>query len=174
MSSHRHIVLVGPMGAGKTTIGKLLAADLGIPFRDSDQEIEARTGADISWIFDVEGENGFRIRETAVLQDLLQSDDPMVLATGGGIVTREENRSLLKQYGHVVYLSTSVDQQIERTAKDRKRPLLQTDDPAQVLKQLMSNREPLYQEVAQNAVETDKRNPKLVAQQIASLFHAAQ
>lgn len=163
------IVLVGPMGAGKSTIGKLLAGILQLPFADSDRVIEDRTGADIPWIFDVEGEGGFRLRETAVLKDLLLAES-MVLATGGGIVMREENRSLLKGGSVVVYLTASVDQLVERTYKDKKRPLLQVADPEAKIRELIAHRDPLYQEVADIVVQTDRRGPKAVAQEIAQQY----
>lgn len=166
MAKHDNIFLVGPMGAGKTTIGRLLAAELNLPFIDTDKEIEDRTGADIAWIFDVEGESGFRDRESAVLDELTELS-PVLLATGGGIVLREKNRQLLRTRGYVVYLQTSVSQQVDRTAKDRKRPLLQTSDPAAVLSNLMEERDPLYRSVADVIVFTDNRNPKTVAKEIA-------
>lgn len=154
------------MGAGKSTIGKLLAGILRLPFADSDRVIEERTGADIPWIFDVEGEDGFRQRETAVLRDLL-AEGPMVLATGGGIVIREENRELLKGDSTVVYLTASVDQLVERTHKDKKRPLLQVANPEAKIRELIAQRHPLYQEVADLVIQTDRRGPKAVAQDIA-------
>lgn len=154
------------MGAGKSTIGKLLAGILHLPFADSDRVIEERTGADIPWIFDVEGEDGFRQRETAVLRDLL-AEGPMVLATGGGIVIREENRELLKGDAIVVYLTASVDQLVERTHKDKKRPLLQVADPEAKIRELIAQRHPLYQEVADLVIQTDRRGPKAVALDIA-------
>lgn len=163
---YQTIVLVGPMGAGKSTIGKLLAGMLHLPFADSDRVIEERTGADIPWIFDVEGEDGFRQRETAALRDLLE-EGPMVLATGGGIVIREENRQLLKGDSIVVYLTASVDQLVERTHKDKKRPLLQVADPEAKIRELIAQRHPLYQEVADLVIQTDRRGPKAVAQDIA-------
>ena len=159
------IVLVGPMGAGKTTVGQLLSKKLRLPFKDTDAEIEARTGADIPWIFDVEGEAGFRDRETQVLKDLL-SDAVGVIATGGGIVMREENRALLKSVD-VIYLKASLDEQLRRTANDRKRPLLQADDPKAVLQRLMSLRDPLYREVATRVIETDGANSRTIAAQLA-------
>ncbi len=160
------LILVGPMGAGKSTIGKLLASILNLPFSDSDRVIEEKTGADIPWIFDMEGEEGFRLRETAVLSELLQ-DEPMVIATGGGIVMREENRRLLKGDGVVVYLTASINQLVERTYKDKKRPLLQVDDPEAKIRELIALRDPLYTDVADLVVQTDRRSPKMVAQEIA-------
>ncbi len=169
MNGYHSVFLVGPMGAGKTTIGRMLAVELGLPFKDTDKEIEDRTGADIAWIFDVEGEQGFRDRESAMLADLT-GNSAIVLATGGGIVLREENRHLLRSRGFVVYLETSVEQQIERTARDRKRPLLQTEEPKRVLKQLMEIRAPLYQSVADLLISTDAQTPRLVAREIAAHF----
>ena len=159
------IVLVGPMGAGKTTVGQLLSKKLRLPFKDTDAEIESRTGADIPWIFDVEGEAGFRDRETQVLKDLL-SDAVGVIATGGGIVMRDENRALLKSVD-VIYLKASLDEQLRRTANDRKRPLLQTEDPKSVLQRLMTLRDPLYREVATRVIETDGANSRTIAAQLA-------
>jgi shikimate kinase len=153
------------MGAGKTTVGQLLSKKLRLPFKDTDAEIEARTGADIPWIFDVEGEAGFRDRETQVLRDLLNGSAG-VIATGGGIVMREENRDLLKSVD-VIYLKASLEEQLRRTANDRKRPLLQTDDPRSVLQRLMTLRDPLYREVATRVIETDGANSRTIAAQIA-------
>ncbi len=161
----RNLILVGPMGAGKSTIGRLLARELHLPFKDSDKEIEVRTGADIPWIFDVEGEAGFREREQAVIADLCR-EDGLVLATGGGAVLRAENRAALREGGRVIYLHTSVQQQLERTARDRNRPLLQTADPGRVLRELLALRDPLYREVADLVIETDQRPPRLVVQEI--------
>lgn len=153
------------MGAGKSTIGRLLSQELKLEFIDSDREIEMRAGADIPWIFDVEGESGFRDREVSVIRDLsLQKS--IVLSTGGGAVLRPENRQSLQANGSVVYLQTSVDQQLERTARDKNRPLLQTENPRQVLDDLMTVRDPLYCECADIIVKTDKRHPKSVAAEI--------
>ncbi|WP_426414939.1 shikimate kinase AroK [Aestuariirhabdus sp. LZHN29] len=160
------IFLVGPMGAGKSTIGRLLSKEIGIPFKDSDHEIEARSGADIPWIFDVEGEEGFRKRESTVLRQLVDAGS-MVISTGGGAVLLEENRRLMVNAGTVVYLETSVEQQLARTARDRKRPLLQTADPRKTLTDLMTIREPLYQQVADITVSTEHSNPRMVVQAIA-------
>jgi shikimate kinase len=159
------LFIVGPMGAGKTTIGRLLSRSLKCDFRDSDKEIEARTGADIPWIFDVEGEAGFRDRETQVIDELTQLDN-LVLATGGGAVLREENRRALASRGFVVYLSTPVQEQLRRTGRDRKRPLLNVDNPEQVLRELIRTRDPLYREVADLVVESDGSAPRVIAQRI--------
>lgn len=153
------------MGAGKSTIGRLLAKELRLPFKDSDKEIELRTGANIPLIFDVEGEQGFRDREHATIAELCKLDG-VVLATGGGAVMREDNRQALKTGGCVIYLCTSVEQQLDRTARDRNRPLLQTPNPGKVLAELMAIRDPLYREVADIIVETDERPPRLVVLEI--------
>ncbi|WP_150305310.1 shikimate kinase AroK [Pseudomonas saliphila] len=167
----RNVFLIGPMGAGKSTIGRLLAKEIGYPFKDSDREIEARTGADIPWIFDVEGEEGFREREEAMIAELVK-EDGIVLATGGGVVMREANRNALGANGLVVYLRTSVEQQLQRTAKDRQRPLLQTPDPEKVLRDLMARRDPLYSEIADLTIETDQRGPKIVVNTILAALRA--
>ncbi len=164
-----HIILVGPMGAGKTTIGRSLAKTLGLPFVDIDHLVEENTGADIPWIFDVEGEQGFRKRERTALEQALGAE-PSVLATGGGIVTVEDNRKDLRKLPCVVYLQTSIDQQFERTAKDKNRPLLQTEDPKQTLQDLMAVRQPFYEEVASITVSTDQNKPKQVVDRIADYW----
>lgn len=153
------------MGAGKSTIGRLLSQELKLEFVDSDREIEERAGADIPWIFDVEGEEGFRDREEAVIDDLCKQKS-IVLSTGGGAVGRSANRIALQSHGTVVYLQTSVEQQLDRTARDKNRPLLQTDDPREVLEALMAKRHPLYLDAADIIVTTDKCHPKTVASEI--------
>lgn len=165
MTNAPNIILVGPMGAGKTTIGRLLSHSLGREFYDSDKVIEENAGADIPWIFDKEGEDGFRKRETHALESMLMRNDGyIVLATGGGIVMREENRKLLREGDAlVVYLYASVSQQLHRTSKSTHRPLLQKGDPKATLKKLFQVRDPLYREVASVVVETDSRHPKSVA-----------
>jgi len=142
----KNLFLVGPMGVGKTTIGRLLAKELGLEFIDSDQEIEKRAGTNIAWIFDVEGEEQFRVRESAVIDDLTQRSN-VLIATGGGSVLRPENRKNLVSRGVVIFLDTSLELQIKRTEKDKKRPLLQKDNPKSVLKDLKAKRHSLYEEV---------------------------
>lgn len=142
------------MGAGKTSIGKQLARRLKRPFHDSDRELERRTGVDIPTIFEYEGEEGFRLRESALLDELTRLQG-IVLATGGGAVLKAQNRKRLTQRGFVVYLRTGVDTQLRRTARDRNRPLLQTDDPRARLEELARVREPLYRAVADLVVETE-------------------
>jgi shikimate kinase len=166
MPAVNRLFLVGPMGAGKTTIGKILADELALEFIDVDREIESRSGVDIPWIFDKEGEAGFRLRESAALKELSVLDR-VLISTGGGAVMSAQNRRLMSERGTVIYLHTSVDEQVRRTSRDRKRPLLQNDDPATVLAQLMEIREPLYRAVAAIVIDTDGRGPKVVAQDLA-------
>lgn len=151
------VFLVGPMGAGKTTVGRHLAGALGYAFLDSDHEIEARTGADIPWIFEVEGEDGFRRRESQVIDDLTQRSG-IVLATGGGAVLREANRRCLHDRGFVVYLCAGIDHLLARTGRDRNRPLLRTDNPRAVFERILAEREPLYREVAHLELSTNAGN----------------
>lgn len=165
MLKNNNLFLVGPMGAGKTTIGRFLADSLQLEFVDLDAVIEDRCGANIPWIFDVEGEAGFRKRESRVLAEIA-AQKGLLLATGGGAVLAEENRNILKQQGYVVYLSASVSQLLERTAHDRNRPLLQVDNPREVIEKLLEDRDPLYREVADLVVVTEKRKPQLVAEDI--------
>ena len=153
MNSKTNVVLVGPMGSGKTAVGRQLARHLDMEFVDSDGEIERRTGVDITFIFDKEGERGFRVRECAVIADLAEREN-VVLATGGGAVLDPGNRSLLRNSGTVVYLETSLAHQLERTRHSKNRPLLQNSDRAAVLRHLMEVRGPLYGEIADIVVAT--------------------
>lgn len=165
MAEKRNIFLVGPMGAGKSTIGRQLAHELHLDFFDSDAEIERRTGADIAWVFDVEGEAGFRVREEKVINDLTEKQG-IVLATGGGSVLSKEVRNRLSARGFVVYLETTIEKQVARTQRDKKRPLLQTEEPEQVLRDLAEIRNPLYEEVSDLVVKTDDQSAKVVSRQI--------
>ena len=153
------------MGSGKSTIGRLLSNELKVSFIDTDKVIEERAGANIPWIFDVEGEDGFRNREEAIVDELTQEDE-LVLATGGGVVIREANRNALRNRGFVVYLQTSVEQQLERTMRDKNRPLLQTDNPRERLETLLKTREPLYKQTADMIMKTDRRHPRAVVSQL--------
>lgn len=159
------IFLIGPMGAGKSTVGRCLAELLHKDFQDTDHEIEARTGAAIPLIFEIEGEAGFRKRESAVLDELTQQRNT-VLATGGGVVLAEENRRRLRARGVVVYLQAPLDTLVKRTRHDRHRPLLQTDDRRGALANILTAREPLYRETAHIVVETTTRAPMTVAREI--------
>lgn len=163
--SSQNIYLIGPMGAGKTTIGRHLARELGLEFYDSDHVIEERTGADINWIFDIEGEEGFRKREQQVIEDLTQLNG-IVLATGGGVVITPENRSALAARGIVVYLEVSLEQQYRRTQNDKKRPLLQTENLRERLEHLAEERIPLYEDLADYTVKTEGLGMRAIIQQI--------
>lgn len=165
MKQANNIFLIGPMGAGKSTIGRQLAKLLGMEFDDTDHEIRRRTGVDIPTVFDFEGEEGFRKREKVVLDELTQGSG-LVLATGGGVVLDPDNRSILSTRGVVVYLHCTPEQQFRRTQKDRNRPLLQTADPLTRLRELMAERDPLYRQTADIVVSTEKRNAASVAREI--------
>lgn len=158
------------MGVGKSTIGKQLAEKLGLVFEDSDWEIQRRTGVDIPTIFEYEGEEGFRKREKAVIEELT-AHTGIVLATGGGAVLHPDNRRCLSSRGLVIYLFCSPEQQFLRTQKDKNRPLLQTDDPQERLRTLMSQRDPLYRQVADYVVSTEGRNTGAVTKEIVRLFN---
>lgn len=173
MAEKRNIFLIGPMGAGKSTIGRQLAQMLNMDFLDSDAVIEERAGADIEWIFDIEGEAGFRKREEKILNELTQAQG-LVLSTGGGSVVSKDNRNILSARGIVVYLETSVDKQFERTQRDKKRPLLQTEDPYKVLQELAKIRNPLYEEIADITLQTDEQSAKTVATQIIEMMDNLQ
>jgi len=173
MKYRRNIFLVGPMGVGKTTIGRILAQQLGQDFFDSDLEIEASSGADIQWIFDVEGESGFRERERKMI-DFLSNKKNIILATGGGVILAEENRDCLRGRGVVIYLQASISRQVERTSKDKTRPLLQTSDRQGKIKELMEFRDPLYHEIADIVIDTDKGNPKTLATEIFNRIQKLQ
>ena len=170
MAEKRNIFLVGPMGAGKSTIGRQLAQLLNMDFVDTDAEIEERAGADIGWIFDVEGEEGFRKREERLINELTQRQG-IVLSTGGGAVLSKDNRNHLSARGIVIYLETTVDKQYQRTQRDKKRPLLQdVTDQRQVLEDLAKVRNPLYEEVADITLPTDEQSAKVMATQIIDLI----
>ena len=159
------LFIVGPMGAGKTTIGKLLAKHLGRNFIDSDHYICEQTGADIPWIFEQEGEAGFREREARVIAELIELPN-VVLATGGGVVTQLQNRENLKKQGITIYLRANVDVQLKRTSKDKSRPLLNHPNPRSVLQSLFEVRDPLYLEVADIVVETGEGYPRYMLKKI--------
>ena len=165
------IFLIGPMGSGKSSVGRQLASVLHLQFYDSDAEIEKRTGVDIPFIFEKEGETGFRQREREVVDSLTLLPD-VVIATGGGAVLLEENRTALSGRGHVVYLKASIEQQLRRTRHDHHRPLLQTDDPEARLRELMQLRAPLYESIAEITVQTDGKQVRAVAQAIVEQLPA--
>lgn len=173
MKPASRIFLVGLMGAGKTTVGKALARDLGLEFVDADQELQRRTGVTIPVIFDIEGEQGFRDREAALLEELTRRDG-IVLATGGGAVLREDNRDRLRSRGVVVYLRAAIDDLWARTRHDRNRPLLQTADPRRRLTELLAERDPLYAEVADVVVDTSRQSVQALARRIERRLAQAQ
>ena len=155
----KRLFIVGPMGVGKTTVGKLLASELGLRFLDSDREIEKRTGTNISWIFDVEGEKGFRDREQQVLEELANEDN-VVIATGGGSVLRERNRENLKTRGLVIYLNADLALLVKRTKDETKRPLLKGKDPKKVLEKILRERGSLYKEVSDIEINVAEKSSK--------------
>jgi len=164
MMRFKNIFLVGPMGAGKSTVGRQLAAALSFEFKDSDQEIQRRTGVDIPTIFEYEGEEGFRQRERQVIEEL-SGLSGIVMATGGGTVLSSDNRRDLASHGVVIYLHCSPEQQYARTARDRNRPLLQKE-PLACLRRLMEKRAPLYRQVADMVVSTERRSTPSVVKEI--------
>lgn len=171
MNPAPNLVLVGPMGAGKTSIGRRLAERLGLEFVDVDRSIEDRTGARIATIFDCEGEDGFRARERTVLAELLAGHG-LVAATGGGAVLDPGSRAALRLRGYVVWLQVGPDEQLRRLAKDRSRPLIASGDRAQVLQRLAQQRDPLYAEVADLRFDTAGLSPATAARELADLLQA--
>ncbi len=165
MMRAQNIFIVGPMGAGKSTVGRQLSEALSYTFKDSDQEIQRRTGVDIPTIFEFEGEAGFRNRERQMIEELV-TEERIVLATGGGAILNAENRQNLSSRGVVIYLHCSPEQQYARTARDRNRPLLETEDPLAKLRDIMEEREPLYRQVADMVVSTEKRGTSSVVKEI--------
>ena len=160
-----NIILIGPMGSGKTSTGRILAKEMGYAFADTDEEVTKRTGVSIAYIFDVEGEEGFRKRECLALKECL-NDNNTILSTGGGIVLSKENRDLLQDRGTVVYLQTSIRSQVKRTASTNSRPLLQNKDPKETLEKLMLTRAPLYEEIADITIMTDNKSLQEMSKEI--------
>lgn len=173
MNKAGRIFLIGPMGAGKSTIGRHLADLLHKNFLDSDHEIEHRTGASVSLIFEIEGEEGFRRRESAILDELTLAEN-IVLATGGGVVLAEQNRKWLRSRGAVVYLQAPIETLVARTSRDRNRPLLQDGERRAKFEDIMRIRDPLYRATADITVLTDHRSPGAVAHEIASKVRSLQ
>jgi shikimate kinase len=163
-----NIFIVGPMGSGKSTVGKIISSELFLNFFDTDEEIETRTGASIDWIFDLEGEEGFRKRESNILEEMVQQNS-IVLSTGGGIILSESNRELLSSRGSVFYLATPIEVQLERTSKDKDRPLLKNGDPGKILEELHMARECLYEAVADHIVNTEGKSSQEVSSEIIKL-----
>ncbi len=173
MTATSNIFLIGPMGSGKTAVGRHLSRMLKLSFHDSDVDIEKRTGVDIPYIFEKEGETGFRVRESESIDRLTQMQG-VVLATGGGAIIRPENRRWLAERGTVVYLKTSIAQQLARTRHGHHRPLLNDTDPEARLRLLMSQRAALYEEIADITVSTDERKAQAVAQEIQQAIRRAK
>ena len=160
-----NIILIGPMGSGKTSTGRILAKEMSYAFADTDEEVTKRTGVSIAYIFDVEGEEGFRKRECLALKECL-NDNNTILSTGGGIVLSKENRDLLQDRGTVVYLQTSIRSQVKRTSSTNNRPLLQNKDPEETLEKLMLTRAPLYEEIADITIMTDNKSLQEMSKEI--------
>ncbi|MEK6593577.1 MAG: shikimate kinase [Pseudomonadota bacterium] len=160
-----NIFLVGLMGAGKTSVGKMLAKRLNKAFCDSDQEIERTTGVRIPVIFEIEGEDGFRLRECKMLAELVRRKN-IVLATGGGAILSAHNRKLLAAHGTVIYLHAAINDLWRRTRYDKSRPLLQTDDPLGKLQELLTQRDPLYREIANLIIDTGNQSLGSLAHKI--------
>ena len=163
-----NIFIVGPMGSGKSTVGKIISDELFLNFFDTDDEIESRTGASIDWIFDLEGEEGFRKRESSILEEMVKQNS-IVLSTGGGIILSDSNREMLSSRGTVFYLSTPISVQIERTSKDKDRPLLKNGDPEEILTRLQKERKDLYKSVSDHVIETENKSSQEVASEIINI-----
>lgn len=166
---NENIILVGLMGAGKSTIGRNLAKQLGKEFYDSDRVIEERTGVDIATIFEIEGEKGFRDREEQVIQELCEKED-IIMATGGGSILRKNNRENMKKSGHVIYLCTSAELLYSRIRYDKSRPLMQTESPLDTLKKLLEDREPYYLGVADSVITTGKQKANVIVKKVMSVL----
>ena len=164
-----NIFIVGPMGSGKSTVGKIISDELFLNFFDTDDEIETKTGASIDWIFDLEGEDGFRKRESEMLGEMVKKNS-IVLSTGGGIVLSKSNRELLSSRGTVFYLSTPISIQVDRTSKDKDRPLLNNGDPEKILTKLHEERKELYETVSDHIIETENKSSQEVASQIIKII----
>jgi len=160
-----NIFIVGPMGSGKSTVGKIISNELFLNFFDTDDEIESRTGASIDWIFDLEGEEGFRKRESSILEEMVKQNS-IVLSTGGGIILSDSNREMLSSRGTVFYLSTPISVQLERTSKDKDRPLLKNGDPEEILTRLQKERKDLYESVSDHVIDTENKSSQEVASEI--------
>jgi shikimate kinase len=164
-----NVYLIGPTGSGKTAVGKQLARDTGLKFLDSDQEIEKRTGVEIGYIFEKEGESGFRDREQEMIREL-SGLEGVIIATGGGAVLARANRECLAASGVVVYLKTGVKEQLKRTGRSRNRPLLNNENPRRVLEEMAAVRGPLYEEIADLTLDTSNQRVKSVARQLRQML----
>lgn len=168
---HKKIFLIGPMGAGKSSVGKFLAQQLHLDFYDTDEEIEKSTGVEIGWIYDLEGEIGFRKRETGVIKDLMKIPN-IVLATGGGSILEAENREILKKNGVIIYLEVSLDYQQHRTINESRRPLLRVKNRKEILEKLYYERAPFYEAIADYQIHTDNRSIREVSEEIIQWLNA--
>ena len=166
VAKNHNVFLIGLMAVGKTTVGRLLADELRLPFFDSDRVVEERAGADIAWIFDVEGEAGFRERESQAVDELTLRDG-VVLATGGGVVLRDENRRNLATRGLVIFLDSPIEKLVERTRHDKRRPLLKNGDARATFERLARDRAPLYASIADYRFCADRHSAKSLAREIA-------
>ncbi len=169
----KNIYLIGLMGAGKTTIGRLLAKSLGLPFYDSDKAIEDATGVDIATIFEFEGEDGFRLRENKMIKELTELED-IVLATGGGVILNEQNRERLKDNGFVVYLQCSIDRIVDRTSRNSQRPLLNVKNPRETIQALIDEREALYLSCADIVIDSGQMQSKVAVKEILKEYSSVQ
>ena len=170
-NKNNNIFLIGPMGSGKTSVGKLVANKLSKKFLDTDSEIESITGVDITYIFDIEGEAGFRKREEKVVEEATQMQN-IVLATGGGAVESKNSRNCIRDNGFVVYLETNIEDQLKRVTPNNRRPLLRTSNPEQKLKELATKRKEFYESTANLVVQTQGQKPKALAETIIENFNA--
>jgi shikimate kinase len=170
-NAHHNIYLIGPTGSGKTAVGRQLAREAGMDFLDSDHEIERRTGVEVAYIFEKEGEAGFRQREKEMIREL-SGLAGVIVATGGGAVLLPENRQRLAASGVVVYLKTGVNEQLKRTGRSGKRPLLNEGNPREVLERMAAERGPLYEEIADLSVDTDSQRVRSVARKLRDLLEA--
>ena len=170
-NKNNNIFLIGPMGSGKTSVGKLIANKLSKKFLDTDSEIESITGVDITYIFDIEGEAGFRKREEKVVEEATQMQN-IVLATGGGAVESKNSRRCIRDNGFVVYLETNIEDQLKRAKPNNRRPLLRTSNPEQKLKELATKRKEFYESIATLVVQTKGQKPKALAEKIIENFNA--
>ena len=168
-----NIFLIGPMGAGKTTVGRQLARRLNFDFYDSDREIEKQSGVDIATIFEFEGESGFRDREVAKIDELTQLNN-IVMATGGGAILREENRNYLRARGQVVFLDINLKEQLRRTRNDKKRPLLQTENPQEILRKMRETRYPIYHSLADFEIKSNQKSMRFILQKVLAFCQNQQ